>query len=143
MTIAYRPIAFDGRLTPSDLVITVNGDASLSGTVPVEPLASVPPPCPAPSIDQPPDQPAASPFVTPRPDCQQLFQDGLAEVEVFDLGKQTWDRLPHLTGGNRYSVADPSRYMDPTSGTVLIRYVNDRADQVGFQVDVAITGTIE
>jgi hypothetical protein len=33
--------------------------------------------------------------------------------------------------------------VDPTTGTVLIRYVNDRSDQVGFQVDVALTGTVE
>ena len=45
--------------------------------------------------------------------------------------------------GRAYSVADPARYVDPTTGTVLIRYVNDRSDQVGFQVDVALTGTVE
>ncbi len=140
-TLAYRPIAFDGRLSASELVITMNGgDPSIGGaTVPVQPVASIPPPCPDTSVSQPSAQPAGS----PRNDCGQLFQDGLAEVEVFDLGAQTWQRLPHLSGGTRYAVADPSRYVDPTSGTVLIRYVNDRADQVGFQVDVALTGTVE
>ncbi len=56
---------------------------------------------------------------------------------------QTWKRLPHLASGTRYTVTDPARYVDPTTGTVLVRFVNDRADQVGFQVDVAVTGTVE
>jgi hypothetical protein len=51
--------------------------------------------------------------------------------------------LPHFTAGTRYAVAEPARYVDPTSGTVLIRYVNERSDQVGVQVDVALTGTVE
>ena len=76
-------------------------------------------------------------------DCNKFFQDGLPEVEVFDVAAQAWKRLPHLTGGTRYAVADPARYVDPATGAALIRFVNDRTDQVGFQVDVAIGGTIE
>jgi hypothetical protein len=32
--------------------------------------------------------------------------------------------------------------VDPTTGTLLVRYVNDRQDQVGFSVSVAIEGTV-
>ena len=39
-------------------------------------------------------------------------------------------------------LADPARYVDPASGTVLVRYVNDRQDNVGFSVDFSITGTV-
>ena len=139
-TLAYRPIGFDGRFTASDLVITMNGDPSATGgTVPVEPLASNPPACP----DVPIDPATGKPSAAPPKDCQSAFVDGVADVELFDLDAQTWRRLPHFTTGTRNSVAEPARYVDPTTGTVLIRYVNDRSDQVGFQVDVALTGTVE
>ena len=69
--------------------------------------------------------------------------DGLPETELFDLTTSTWVRLPHLVSGPRYSVAEPERYVDPTSGTVLIRYVNDQSDGVGFGATVAIRGTVK
>ena len=135
-TLAYRPIAFEGTMNATELSISMNGDpGSIIGAVPIEPLASIPPPCPDPA-----DQIVGGPV---RDDCNKFFQDGLPEVEVFDVAAQTWKRLPHLSQGTRYAVADPARYVDPTSGAALIRFVNDRTDQVGFQVDVAISGTIE
>ena len=79
----------------------------------------------------------------PTPECSGLVFDGLPEVDVFDLAGQEWRRLPHLNSGARYSLADPSRYVDPVTGTVLIRYVNDRMDGVGFSVDVAISGVVQ
>jgi hypothetical protein len=92
----------------------------------VEPLPSIPPTCPNP----------------PTADCAALIGDGLPEVEVFDVKGQAWKRLPHLSGGPRYAVAAPANYVDPTTGTVLIRYVNDRTDGVGFSVDISISGTV-
>ena len=127
-TVAYRPIGFAGRMTPTKLTIGMNfGDpgAGLDPAV-VEPLPSIPPAC---------DPSAGS--------CAQGFVDGVPEVELFDIDAQTWRRLPHLAGGDRVSVAGPGHYVDPASGSVLIRFVNDRTDSVGFQVDVAVTGTIE
>ena len=139
-TLAYRPIGFDGRFSASDLVITMNGDPNAGGVpVAVQPLASNPPPCP----DTPLDPVTGNPSVPPAKDCQSAFADGVADVELFELDAQTWRRLPHFTTGTRYAVADPARYVDPTTGTVLVRYVNDRSDQVGFQVDVALTGSVE
>jgi hypothetical protein len=44
--------------------------------------------------------------------------------------------------GQTYDLADPTRYVDPATGTLLVRYVNDNQDQVGFFVSVAIEGTI-
>ncbi|MFL5644699.1 MAG: hypothetical protein ACJ78L_05070 [Chloroflexota bacterium] len=139
-TLAYRPIGFDGRFTASELVITMNGDPS-GGAEPVaiEPLASNPPACP----DLPVDPATGVSSAPPSKECQSFLNDGLAEVELFDLEGQAWRRLPHFTAGTRYAVGDPARYVDPTSGTVLIRYINDRSDQVGVQVDVALTGTVE
>jgi hypothetical protein len=127
-TVAYRPIAFDGRFAATKLTIGMNfGDQGIGGdpTV-VQPLPSIPPACPQP----------------PTADCGPLSFDGVPEIELFDIDSQVWRRLPHLAGGNRVAVADPQHYVDPTSGTVLVRYVNDRTDGVGFQVDIALTGTV-
>jgi hypothetical protein len=69
--------------------------------------------------------------------------DGLPEVELYDLTAAEWKRLPHFTGGARYAVAEPARYVDPATGTVLIRLVNDNQDGVGFSMDLAITGELK
>jgi hypothetical protein len=127
-TVAYRPTSFDGTLKVSEVAIGLNlGDTST--TVPataVEPLASIPPRCPNPPTAQ----------------CAPAVLDGLPDVEVFDVTGQEWKRLPHLSPGPRYGLTDPARYVDPSSGTVLVRFVNDRQDNVGFSVDVSITGTV-
>jgi hypothetical protein len=128
-TIAYRPTAFSGTLTPSELAIGLGfgGDQGLGGKPdPVEPLASIPPACT--------DQKAGA--------CPGVF-DGLPEIELFDIGKQDWVRLPHLRQGSRYAVAHPESFVDPTTGSVLVRYVNDASDSVGFSVDISISGNIE
>ena len=127
-TVAYRPTSFEGTLDVTEVAIGLNfGDNGITvPATPVEPLASIPPRCPNP----------------PTADCAPAFQDGLPEVEVFDVAGQEWKRLPHLSLGPRYSLADPTRYVDPASGTVLVRYVNDRQDNVGFSVDFSITGTV-
>ena len=62
---------------------------------------------------------------------------------MFDVAGQEWKRLPHLSSGPRYGLTDPARYVEPSSGTVLFRFVNDRQDNVGFSVDVSITGTVQ
>ncbi|MEA2608443.1 MAG: hypothetical protein QOJ75_686, partial [Chloroflexota bacterium] len=129
-TIAYRPTTFDGALEVSGLAIGLNfgGDNGLAVVpTPVQPLASIPPRCPNP----------------PTADCAPAIVDGLPEVEVFDVQGQEWKRLPHLSPGPRYGLTDPARYVDPSSGTVLVRFVNDRQDNVGFSVDLSITGNVQ
>ena len=37
----------------------------------------------------------------------------------------------------------PARYVDPATGTVLIRLVNDNSDGVGFSLDLSITGDVK
>ncbi len=128
-TIAYRPTSFEGTLEVSEVAIGFNfGDAGISApATSVEPLPSIPPTCPNP----------------PTADCAPAVLDGLPEVEVFDVAGQEWRRLPHLLNGPRYGLTDPARYVDPSSGTLLVRYVNDRQDNVGFSVDISITGTVQ
>jgi len=128
-TVAYRPTSFEGTLTVSEVAIGLNfGDTGVTvAPTPVEPLPSIPPRCPNP----------------PTPDCAPAVLDGLPEVEVFDVAGREWKRLPHLSPGPRYGLTDPARYVDPSSGTLLVRYVNDRQDNVGFSVDISITGTVQ
>jgi len=129
VTMAYRPIGFDGRLAPTELTIGLNsGEKGLAvSPVPVKPLPTVPPPCDPASTD----------------DCKPELFDGLPEVEVFDAEAAAWKRLPHFESGNRYTVDAPTRYVDATTGTVLIRFVNDLSESVGFAVDLSISGTVE
>ena len=42
-----------------------------------------------------------------------------------------------------WAVAEPARYVDPATGTVLIRLVNDNSDGVGFSLDLSITGDVK
>jgi hypothetical protein len=129
-TIAYRPTSFEGTLAATELALALNfgGDTGLTvKPTEIEPLPELPPRCPNPPTDE----------------CAPAILDGLPEVELLDVVNQEWKRLPHLTPGPRYAVKDPANYVDPTTGTVLIRYVNDRMEGVGFSVDISITGTVE
>jgi hypothetical protein len=129
VTMAYRPISFDGRLAPTELTIGLNsGEKGLAvSPVPVKPLPTAPPPCDPASSD----------------DCEPELVDGLPEVEVFDAEAAAWKRLPHFESGTRYTVDSPARYVDATTGTVLLRFVNELSDSVGFAVDLSISGTVE
>lgn len=127
-TLAYRPIAMNGSIATDQLMIGLNfgGDIGFGATTPVRPLDEIPVACSAQAVDG----------------CVQPVLDGIPETELFDLTTSKWVRLPHLSPGPRYSVEEPTRYVDPTSGTVLIRYVNDQSDGVGFSATVAIRGTV-
>lgn len=129
-TIAYRPTTFEGRLDATEVALALNfgGDTGLTvDPTSIEALPSIPPTCPNP----------------PTPECGPLVADGLPEVEVYDVANQAWKRFPHLSPGIRYGLADPADFVDPTTGTVLIRFVNDRLEGVGFSVDLSITGAVE
>ncbi len=129
-TVSYRPLSFSGTISPTELGIAINGGGGpgapvLSGGTAVDPLTEIPPACPDTTKG-----------------CVQAGFDGTPEVELFDLQLGDWRRLPHLTPGTRYLVSDPSRYIDPSSGIVLARYVNERTDGIGFSVDLSITGNV-
>jgi hypothetical protein len=129
VTLAYRPVGFEGRLTASQLTIGLNyGEKGLTvSPEPVKPLASPPPKC----------EPTAT---TP---CAPPNLDNLADIELFDIQQSAWKRLPRFQSGTQYAVDTPDRYVDPSSGTVLTRFVNDQSDGVGFSIDVSISGNIE
>jgi hypothetical protein len=132
-TLAYRPIPFEGTFTPNRLVLSAGfgGDPGVGGPVPteIEPLDEIPPPC-DPATEQ------------CEPDVDKF--DGMPEVELFDIsGEGEWKRLPHLDQGQRYSIASPARFVEPTTGTVLIRFVNENADSVGFTMAVELDGNVQ
>jgi hypothetical protein len=121
VTVAYRPVAFEGSIRATVLALEFNAGADIgAGSGTIEPVG--PPPTSAP---------------TTGPNF-----DGLPEVDLFDRTAGAWVRLPHIAGGVATSVKDPDRYVDPTSGSVLVRFVNSRTDSVGFQFAVRIDGEV-
>ncbi len=126
--LSYRPISFEGTIDTSQLALGFNfGEFGVPiDPKPVNPLDIIPVVCG--------DKPVAG--------CVQVVFDGLPEVELYDLTTTAWRRLPHLASGSRYAVADPARYVDPTTGTVLVRFINESGDQVGFSLDLSITGVV-
>jgi len=126
--LSYRPIAFDGTIDATQLAIGLNfGDPGfMVDPKPIEPLPAIPEPCGDGGVEG----------------CQMPNFDGLPEVELYDLTAASWKRLPHLEAGARYAVAEPARYVDRATGTVLVRLVNENSDGVGFSMDLSITGEL-
>jgi hypothetical protein len=130
VTVAYRPVAFQGLLS----VKTVSMGLNFGG--PGAPITGQPEAIGPACVD-------ASGNALP---CASVApaRDNLPEVEVFDrAGSGQWFRLPHMTGGRAYDLQDPGRYVDPASGTLLVRFVNGGQDSVGFSFSLSITGDIE
>ncbi|MFL5716617.1 MAG: hypothetical protein ACJ77V_03450, partial [Chloroflexota bacterium] len=130
-TVTYRPIAMNGRLDATELVIGMNfgGDIGPGNGLPgrrLDPLPSVPPAC---------GQDGA-------PGCGQGIVDGMPELELFDRVAGTWRRFPHIAAGTSGTIPSPTRYVDPETGSIQVRYVNDQSDQIGFTPAIAITGDV-
>ncbi|HET7030909.1 MAG TPA: hypothetical protein VFI34_10390 [Candidatus Limnocylindrales bacterium] len=135
-TVVYRPLAFEGTLSTTHVRMGISccpdGSVTDLGGAPVEPIPDA---CIEPDPKKRPD---ACPV--PRPDDQF---DGLPEVEVFDrTGAGTWHRLPHLEQGTTYDLKDPAKYVDPSTGAVLVRFVNERQDPISVYLGLSIQGTI-
>jgi hypothetical protein len=134
-TLAYRPIPFEGTFEATQVVFNMGfgGDVGIGAPAPkpVEPLESIPPSCdPALQNDCPEPEPAEF--------------NGLPEIEVFDrTGEGEWRRLPRLDPGFRYELENPGNYVEPATGTVLIRFVNDNQEGVGFSFGVELTGDVQ
>ncbi len=135
-TLAYRPIPFEGTFEPTKVVLNLGfgGDigAGVPAAQPVEPLDEVPPPSCDPALENDCEPPEPGQF------------DGMPDIDVFDLtGEGEWRRLPHLDPGQRYELADPDRYVEPTTGTILLRFVNENQEGVGFSFGVELTGDVQ
>ena len=133
-TLAYQPIPFDGTIAASELQVSMNfGGGSFPSGAPADlaPLGSIPVACT--------DLTGLEP-----PGCELPRLDGIPEVELFDrTGAGAWVRFPHLGLGGAYRIADPARYVDPATGQVLVRFVNEQQDSgVSFQFNIAISGVV-
>ena len=134
-TLAYRPVPFEGTFDATEVVFNMGfgGDlgVGLPAPKPVEPLDEIPPSCdPALQDDCPIEEPDK--------------MDGLPEIEVFDrTGEGAWRRLPKLEPNQRYALASPANYVEPGTGTVLVRFVNENLDSVGFSFGVELSGTVQ
>lgn len=145
-TLAYRPIAFEGSIRPTRLVLGLNfGEVSTGrGADPLVPAD--PQPCREEETDEAdcaaePEPPApCEPSVEA---CPEVPFQGLPALELFDRAGGGWTRMTPLKLGNVYDVREPERYVDPGSGTVLVRFVSENDDGVGFNFGVRVEGVVE
>ena len=135
VTMAYRPIAFDGTLNVRAVRFSVGfgPDSAIGGGgAKIEPIPDV---CVDPE--------AKHPATCPKPLPADQF-DGIPEIEVFDRGGVgSWHRLPHSTMGRTYELANAARYVDPDTGALLIRLVNERQDPVNVYLNLVIEGSVK
>ncbi len=133
MTEAYQPIDFPGEFDLSEirLLITNNGP----GFVPangkaIEPLATIPEAC--------------TDLTNTKPEgCKPRRADLLPEVELFDVQRAEWVRLPALGANVSYALADPARYYSAAGRQVLVRFVNsDPQNQIGFSFQLVLAGVV-
>lgn len=138
VTLAVRPIPFAGTLTPSRVRLALGfGPDALAGGA-GRPIDPIPDAC----IPDPTAPDAPLPSTCPGP-AQPDQTNGLPAVEVFDrTASGSWHRLPNLVQNLTYSLADPARYIDPATGSLLVRLVNDHQDPVSAYLSVAIEGTV-
>ncbi len=125
VTMAYQPLPFDGKLTPERLVLAMGfgGDiGSLGGDHPVL---------------------TEQERCDPQADGCNPAQDGLPEIEVLDVRTGVWIQFAHMAGGQEYELENAARWVDPSTGQVQVKFVNERQDGIGFQFQVEITGSVE
>jgi hypothetical protein len=136
-TVVYRPVAYDGRLSVTHVRFGVafGPDGSIGSGVGTE-IEPIPDGCLNPKKPSP-------DTVCPKPLPADQFSE-IPEVEVFDrTAAGAWHRLPRLTSGVTYGLANPARYVDPTTGAILVRFVNDHQEPVNVFLTVAIEGTVK
>jgi hypothetical protein len=67
---------------------------------------------------------------------------GLPRFELFDREAGAWREIA-LANGTNIDVRGPARFVDPASGTILVRVSNDRQDAVGLQLALQLEGRME
>jgi hypothetical protein len=122
--VSYRPIAFEGTFTPSAVVVGLSfgGDQAIpagKGRKLEEKRRC---------------EPGSEGCIVP--------QDGLPDVEVLDVRTGDWVQFAHMLQGQAYELPDAARWVDPASGELQVRFVNERQDQISFQFQARIEGTV-
>ena len=133
-TLAYQPIPFEGNFRTNELILGMGfgGDIGVGGGAAakeIKPLDEIPETC----------DPVLENCAGENGNVKQF--DGIPEVEVFDVAASEWRRLPHLDAGQRYALASPTSYVEPTTGTLLVRFVNDQ-DSASFNLGVELSGEV-
>jgi len=134
-TVSYQPIPFEGTFKVSEIRLALSGGGSVGpagGGKVIEPLPTIPVGC----TDSNNSVPVG---------CVAQRDDFLPEVELFDrTGAGAWVRLPRLDADNAYTLAQPARYVDPPTGQILVRFVNERPEStVGFGFPLKLTGDVK
>jgi hypothetical protein len=124
MTQAYRPPVFDGTLVTSKLILAVNQNSVGVPRDTVKPTG----PGDGPLTDQ---------------EQAQASLDGTPAIELFDRTSGSWVRFAHVPSSSTVAVDDPGRYVDPTSGTVLVRFRTGDQNGVGFSFQIQLEGTVQ
>jgi hypothetical protein len=121
---AYRPIQFDGTFAARRVVLalTFGGETALPAGEPT----------------------ALEEAVRCEPGSDGCAQpvDGLPDIEVLDVRTGAWVQFEHMTQGRAYELSDAGRWVDPSSGEIRIRFVNEHQDGIGFQLPIAISGVV-
>ena len=73
--------------------------------------------------------------------CEK-FVDGLPDFDVLDRRTGEWVQFPHLGPNAAYALADPGRWIDPATGELQVRFVNERQEGIGFQFHVQLEGSV-
>ena len=119
-TIAYRPIPFEGTFTLDRAVASRMNFGDPGSAIGDDDRAA--------RVD-----PAAVPGPTnrtadPLRDAATFSRTSCPRSRCSTSARRTWARLPQFSQGTRYALADPERYVDPATGQLLVRFVNDRSD---------------
>ncbi len=123
-TVSYRPIGMTGTLQPSavKVAMTFGGDFSMPA--------------------------GKSTMLEEAIRCEagtegcNVPMDGLPDLEILDRRSGTWVQFAHMSQGKAYELEDAARWVEPATGEVQVRFVNQRTDQVSFQFPIEITGTV-
>ncbi len=125
VTMAYQPLPFEGSFAPEQLVLAMQFGGNIGFLGGKHAMLTEEERC----------DPQADGCVAP--------QDGLPEIEVLDVRTGTWVQFAHMSAGQAYEVENAARWVDPSTGQVQVKFVNQRQDGIGFQFTVEITGTVE
>lgn len=144
-TLAYRPVAFDGEFRASRVVLGFGFfegvPRATRGTVaPLDPQPCLDEETDAPDCEEPEPREACDPAVKA---CQDLAFQTLPALELFDRSDGgRWLRMTQLEADGVYELEAPERYVDPSTGTLLLRFVNDVQEGIGFNIEVRLEGEV-
>jgi len=146
VTLAYRPIPVSGRLAPTRLAIGLNlgvtGPLAGEGANPGEGVEPAPPTSEPAATPVPSGLPVIDAPAEPVKPLMPPGALGLPRVELFDREAGAWREIT-LVNGQTIDVRGPARFVDPASGTVLVRLSNDRQDAVSLQLALQLEGRMD